>query len=319
MKKLLLIVFIFIQFNQIKSQVVFCPKGAEWRYNFFFVAGGNPQFQKTYNEKIYYLKDSVVGSDTYKVLKHNWFYPYCSGEVYYTLIRQVGDTVFMSNTMTQGKWEILYNFNVQPGDSWQTKVLRGYGTPPYENFTIKVNSISTVTINSMPLKQLFVSYSTGVTPSYSATITERFGSNQFLFNYVGLDFGTCDGLLFNRFLCYTDQQFGNIQFGSTACDYGIYLGVSSLETKAYKVNVYPNPVIDKLRIKFEEDVSRNLKLSISSALGQEVLVKRIGSEYTKGLRESGLELDVRELKKGIYFLRVFDNGKLVATEKIIKE
>ena len=62
-----------------------------------------------------------------------------------------------------------------------------------------------------------------------------------------------------------------------------------------KVSIYPNPVIDKL---FIQGLSNPLKVSIYNVLGKLVL-----AEITSK------DIDVKQLSKGIYILKIIDEQK----------
>src|ERR1043165_6473023 len=105
MKQLLLLFLIFLVTTKIQAQVVFCPPGAEWHYNF------RTEFlQRTDNVTIKYVGDTLWGLDLLKILSATRFYvdQNCRS-VSRTLIKQKGDTIFMNNNRTQNSWQILYN------------------------------------------------------------------------------------------------------------------------------------------------------------------------------------------------------------------
>jgi len=114
MKKIYLLLISVAFFNNIFSQIKFCPPGAEWHYLFNTNnLNPKPHFE---NETVKYIGDSINGSDTIKILSHTRFlegfnYDY-SGK---TFIKQKGDTIFMRNKYTQNSWQILYNFSVGAG------------------------------------------------------------------------------------------------------------------------------------------------------------------------------------------------------------
>lgn len=62
-----------------------------------------------------------------------------------------GDTVFRYKN---NKFNILYNFGAQPGDTWDL----GIDTNQWlcSKSIIEVDSVKTITINEMPLRCLFV-------------------------------------------------------------------------------------------------------------------------------------------------------------------
>lgn len=123
-----------------------------------------------------------------------------------TLIKQKGDTIFFRNLITQHSWQILYNYAAPAGQSWQTKVdrLDPINGTYSVTYTITVDSAKNILVNNLNLKTLFAKYQViegpNIISSDAVQITERFGSNLFMFSYT--DFFASDGDLFYKFLCY---------------------------------------------------------------------------------------------------------------------
>lgn len=94
-----------------QTNIVFCPPGAEWNYNFKMTAGGAPPpHSYTYLEKIKYTRDTLMNGNFYKVIQHKEFFSRC-GDGYpgLTVLRQNGDTIFleMSLPIIPGKYSII--------------------------------------------------------------------------------------------------------------------------------------------------------------------------------------------------------------------
>ena len=320
MKGILLIVFIFLAV-EIKSQVIFSPPGSEWSYNYLLSMGGAPG-APTYLEKIRYSRDSVLGNDTVKFLTHNRFYLECSSlPVTQTLIRQSGDTVYMRNYATNHTWQILYNFNSLPGQSWQTviRIDASDTNPPKPlcSYTITVDSVSIISANGFNLKRLHVKYKcpsfgTSFPPytiEYPATITERYGCDAFMFNYFNETSGWCDNDWFTRFLCYKDNQFGNRQFTSYGCDYQNPLAIDLNSEMGGILQIFPNPVHNTVKITFRK--VEDYQIAIYNNLGEKIC--------TFMCRDLENELELGELQNGLYFLVVYNNQGFMAVRKFIKE
>ena len=305
MKNLLLLFTTLLIFNKNNAQIVFCPPGAEWHYNFVPVGSHNT----VVNETIKYVRDSVIGSETLKVLAHTRFYTRCnpaSLSPFITLIKQKGDTVFFSNSITQQTWQVLYNFAAQAGQGWQTTYLM-YGslTNTVVTKTCSVSSVSSVTLNNTALKRINIG---------SDYITERFGWNNFLFMFSGDPSCHSDQYAWN--LCYKDDSFGLQQFLSLPCDFsGAIPNGLEVYYKNNSIKIFPNPTSNILNLKLENQTgSENYEVRLVSVLGKEILSpQRIKNE------DENFVLDLSAVEKGIYFVQVFEKGKLVATEKIVKE
>ncbi len=76
----------------------------------------------------------------------------------------------------------------------------------------------------------------------------------------------------------------------------------------FKVNLYPNPANDKIKILVNSKNKTDLTIKITDVLGREI--KQL--EYEE-------EIDISYLEKGIYFLSLYQNSQLLVTKRIIKE
>jgi hypothetical protein len=307
MRKLILLFSILFLAKTIKAQIVFCPPGAEWHYSF-----GVPLSAAKENFKIKYVRDTTIGAEMFKVLQHRKFFYFCEHPPTskLTLIKQHGDTVFMRNPTTLNNWQVLYNFAAQPGQTW-TNVLKNSAGINI-TYTTYVDSVRYVTVNNYTLKQLAVNYAGISTYTNNYRITERLGVNGYLFNYDS--YQGCDDNFFLDFLCYQDNAFGIKQFTSYDCNYSNPLGINDkLETRNDKLKIYPNPSSGMLTIQLEDATLSNYNLKLINVLGQEEKLPELVKQ------NDIVTLNIQQLKKGIYFLHVFDKGKLICTEKIIKE
>ena len=81
------------------------------------------------------------------------------------------------------------------------------------------------------------------------------------------------------------------------------------------LKIYPNPTSKYLNIKFEgQNDFTDCKVRVISVLGQEMkLLSQI--DLKNGIKA----IDIQDLKSGVYFLEIFKEENLIATQKIIKE
>ncbi len=303
MRTTFLYIILLLTITRVKAQVVFCPPGAEWHSLFFgsiFMPGN------TYNEKIQYIGDSISGVDTIKILSHNRDYMSCDnfGRLSRTFLKQKGDTIFFNNIHTPG-WQILYNFAAQSGNGWQTTFsIAGFSIA----FNFQVQSVSTVTINGLALKQLSVT-----APHWGAasTITERLGANTFLFDFSRRSPSSCDGDWFLEPLCYKDNTFGTYMYSSDkSCDYFTqnYMGVEDHSGQT-ALKIYPNPAQDRISIELK-NYSESAVIVITNALGQPVMRKKIGKNDNW--------VNIESQVKGIYLIQLFEGEKLLGSQKLVK-
>ena len=115
------------------------------------------------------------------------------------------------------------------------------------------------------------------------------------------------------------NPFFFVKYDSTGCDSSltycasVIAGGKELEIKDNRLKIYPNPSGALLNIQATVAVITNCKLKLINVLGQEEKL----DEWVK--QNDIITLNIQQLKKGIYFLQVFDNSKLTHTEKIVKE
>lgn len=81
-----------------------------------------------------------------------------------------------------------------------------------------------------------------------------------------------------------------------------------------KPQLYPNPATDAIHITFEASKSALILLGIFDIEGKQVLIKT--SYFAKGTTE--VMLDIKSLKPGIYYVRIFDET-LPVNIKFIKQ
>ncbi|MEO6303088.1 MAG: T9SS type A sorting domain-containing protein, partial [Bacteroidia bacterium] len=85
--------------------------------------------------------------------------------------------------------------------------------------------------------------------------------------------------------------------------------VNELGMNDQELKIYPNPTSGILNLKIKDVTDlENYKLKITNLIGQTIL--EIKTEK---------QINIKELKGGIYFLQLYQKEKLIATKKIIKE
>lgn len=311
MKTVLLIIFMLFMSYTFRAQAVFCAPGAEWRYLFIRFAGPNPVYTMKYTG------DSIEGADTLKIIRYAAFFKRGVGDCSFNvLIRQRGDTVFMRNCHTLDSWQVLYNFSATPGQHWITTVKdsNSYGSYPLITHTVVVNAVSTVTINGMSLKKLFVSYcynspSTGA-QCESAEIVERIGCTSYLFNYYAPPPAVTDFDILWKPLCYKDNVLGIVNFEQNGCNY--YTGISKNELSGNPIQIYPNPASEQLSIYLSSASSDEFQVVLTDLSGREV--KRAILQSAKN------EVELQNLENGLYLLQMEDaRGKTIYQQKLLKQ
>ena len=91
------------------------------------------------------------------------------------------------------------------------------------------------------------------------------------------------------------------------------LGTASTnEINNFKFEIYPNPVIDIVNLSFENNFENMFKVEIYDALG------RLSFTQNKLPTGNKLSLNISELERGIYILKLYNNNK-ISVNRIIKK
>lgn len=310
MRKSFLIVVILLFGQSFFAQIVFCPSGAKWH---FLNKSGADSYPFERYEAVEYLRDSTVNGITAKVLNHTLFYTSNSEACRITLIKQVGDTVFLRNKFTQHTWQVLYNFNTTIGQGWQNSLhVNTYTATVIYNFTTKVDSVRTFINNGTNFKQMFVSVYLSGNPNnkVNSIITERYGANRFLF-YWSMPTPFFEVNYFTQILCYEDQNWPLQLFSSKPCNYSNSLGLIESTGELKNIKVFPNPVLNVITIKWEsEKASDTVEIKIYNSIGEKVKQSRL---------KNNEEILMDDLSNGLYFIEVYSNNRPVYISKIIKD
>jgi hypothetical protein len=318
MKKLLLIPILLFLIQKTQSQTVFCPPGAVWTYTYF------EMFTGTLNEQVKYVRDSVLGTDTVKVLRHFRYFKNMNimPGLKYTLVKKTGDIVYFRNLSTQHTWQVLYNFGASAGQSWQNTIHLFDSSPSTSTLTaiysIIVDSVNYTNVNGYNLKRLYVKYwsqyANPFTGYDAAVITERFGNHYFLFNFYNKNWMS-DGDQWPGILCYQDDAFGVKQFTSKPCN---YVGYNGLDDEAYinaGVKIYPNPATDFLYINIENAlIEEETNVRITDLLGRKF--KDVTISFTQA---EPAKVDISDLNNGLYLLCFVNNNKVIYRGKLLKQ
>jgi hypothetical protein len=90
-----------------------------------------------------------------------------------------------------------------------------------------------------------------------------------------------------------------------------FVGVKENSTNNSSIKIYPNPIKDKLTVEFENKNLEDIKFIITNSLGQLI------NANSKTIN-SKMEIDIGDLPKGIYYLKV-QNSSAQKVFKVIKE
>ena len=79
------------------------------------------------------------------------------------------------------------------------------------------------------------------------------------------------------------------------------------------LTVYPNPSRGQITVQLSQRASGDYKLRLSNIIGQEVRTIALKPE----LSGAGLQVDLSDLRTGMYFYSLVVDGKVVSTKRLV--
>ena len=92
-------------------------------------------------------------------------------------------------------------------------------------------------------------------------------------------------------------------------------GIFELNGEQLTVKVFPNPVLDRVTLQFDSNEKMTAQVVVSDLVGRRVLTQKMA--VVNG--DNQLEVDTNPLSRGIYFLQLMHNGKILFAEKVVKQ
>lgn len=94
---------------------------------------------------------------------------------------------------------------------------------------------------------------------------------------------------------------------------GVFTSTNDLSA-AGALNIYPNPTQDVAYLNINVEGLEDVTIRVINAVGQEVMTKTVNVSTDGGL----IEMDVKDLQQGMYFVRVTDGSKVAIRRLIIQ-
>lgn len=301
---------ITIEFGTKAQTTPWISQGAIWFYTWYGAGVGG-------NMKIEYTHDTILFGQTCEILKTTRYMYGMQGPglPIVLLSTQVlgndytysnGDTVFYLNG---NHFNILYNFGAQVNDRWNL----GVDTTDClcSRSIVKVDSISSVIINSTSHRVLYTSDSANSSIGITGKIIEHIGALNYLFPtgrncnpQIAVDF-----YMYN-FSCFQDNTMSYMLVSPDECENPYHVGITELAIGADKIECIPNPVENILKINFL--IENSYRICIYNLLGENII-------ETKNQNSQSVSIDMGNLTSGIY-IATFENKFGEKTSKrIIKK
>lgn len=300
MIKILQLFTLLLSFS-VSAQTVFLPSiGTKWHY--LYRAEGGYNILGYVNSTVEYKKDSVVDNETVKVLKFEKLFTTNTLGNILIFIKQRNDSVFFKHpTFTANTWQLLINYTALPNKKWSFTI--NYASTAI-TYTVRVNSVSTVTVNNYILKKMNVEYF----GFNNSVIYERFGDIGALLNIPYYDGNVHTFDYFLEPLCYEDSSLGLYQFSSKACDYPNGLNIYELTKNKSEFELFPNPATNHFIVKSDKtDFTEVLIYNSVGAVVRKETINPINEQtivYTSSL------------SSGIYFVQLKNKNLTSGFKKI---
>lgn len=279
-----------------------CPAGAKWTYS--YTNGGEYGYVE-----LLYTGDTVINSINCKKLKKT---QYAKGYISSTVgVYNLGSEITYEQNgvvyiRTSNNFDTLYNFNALIGDRWD--MIRVSPNCDVSS-NITVLDTGTIMINSIPLKflavNLHIASNLMSVSDYQDTIVETIGFTGSYFFPADYCNAPLDGHEGGSFRCYSDNNFNTYKpHYPGACD--SITEISEIKKEAL-INTYPNPALDYITINIDKMFGEVNRLELYNSFGQLVL-----------LPTQLLNIDIKELPKGLYFIKVANSRGIIAITKFLK-
>ncbi len=199
---------------------------------------------------------------------------------------------------SRAEFQMLFDINAQIADTWLWHVR---DLPFQDSVIVKVVSSSTIIINSIACKELFVTYINATSPwntTGSGRIIENIGDDFYLFPWV---YGACDGAFGGPLRCYDDATLGHYETGVVSeCNYRS-VGMNENSTSEPGISIYPNPAKNQVFIELNETKALlSGEIEIFNVFGTKL--------FSGGFPTRKYTIDIKKFPAGLYILSVNVDG-----------
>lgn len=293
---------ITLNFLNLKSQD-WASLGTEWYYTVNYFGSSNIGYSK-----IESVGDTVIKGINCRILERSELT--CDLRPSREYMYEDGNKIYYYE-FTRDTFNILYDFEVEEGDIIEYPLWPGV-IDFDSTYFVRVDSVKIIELNSIPLKHLFVSYSTDSTQFYGKdVIIEKIGSRTNLFP---VESPICDGPYIRELRCYSDTEIGTLEFVNVICD---LVKTDSEGLKTQQIELYPNPVQDALKIKNVKSINKELvevELEIYTLEGKKIYAKKLAL-----FSNQSEHINMSHLNRGFYVVRLIINNDNYYLTKLIKK
>ncbi|HNW99633.1 MAG TPA: T9SS type A sorting domain-containing protein [Bacteroidales bacterium] len=295
----------FLFCNNMNAQE-WAPVGAKWYYDFNIT----PSIGYV---KIEYIKDTIINSNTCKVLKKIRF-SYDYPGVYNTVslgneyIFQNGSKVY---NYKYGQFYLLYDFFANTNDIWTIAATNRDSQSGCDTIgKVKVDSTNIIIIKNDTFKIIYTSSYQNSDWVYTGPIVEKLGCIGYMLPEPYLCY--IDHNEGGNLRCYSDSFYAYQKDSLLPCDFINSIDETIIDDHFLKI--YPNPTNNILNISTTLQDGNTIELiEIYNCFGQLIKKTDINNSYKK----FNHIINIQSLSSGIYLMRIKTNYNYFE-KKIIK-
>ncbi len=248
--------------------------------------------------------DTLVGDTLYKKVYKYQLEP--SDGLFLPPYTRIGDPLLYGLLREDTIGHVVFGirFNVEPYHCFYSEdTLYDFSITQYDTIELCIGFMGPITFDTVYYENVFGYYRkhfiTTLASNYAGIqLYEGIGSYNGLLEEIGFAFKK--DVLGSELKCYTIGDISN-------CD----ILTQTKEVIAPGIKVYPNPLDGGyLYIQLPGNKNQNLELIISDVYGKTI--------YTNLLKPGSNEINLGELNKGLYFVTVLKENKLLLNKKILK-
>ncbi|MEI6766857.1 MAG: T9SS type A sorting domain-containing protein [Bacteroidota bacterium] len=295
MKNLLTILFSILFVTKMEAQNDFAPIGAVWKYRCMSAFDTS-----LHTCSLNSVADTIIQGRQCKILKKNVLGG-CDYRGFTEYMYSDSGKVFFFDS-NRNIFQLLFDINANVGDHFS--LIPSY--PSNDSIVFMADSISSMIINSISLKVLYIHY-IHKPPNlsvyvYNSKIIERIGFTSFMFPWDNI---SCAEGYTRPLGCYSDPILGFYDFGTiTNCS-----PASVIEPEENTFSIFPNPNNGKFTVSLD---SGNSRILIYNILGE-----LIHENIYSGTRQN-ISIELPFQSKGIYIVKIQSEKMLIAKKVIIE-
>ena len=286
------------------GQIEWAPHGAKWFYTFYSFDNWTGSYLTI--ETVEVKGDTIIENQPCKILQR-------SGDHWPALIFdfmfEENGKVYAYNGNT-GAFGLLYDFTKLENEYW--KVVMDTNSAQFVNndtFRVHVDSIRFTEQSGQNIKTFHVHYEVENENIKSDLIFDGIGSAQKMWMIEPSDLAVID-FYYQNLRCYDSPATGLLKFIDEPCD-SIPVATGEIEKLPFQLYLQPNPASGDCTVSFQLPTTTPAEILLSDSYGR-ILQRHPLPPGSESLTLSGLE-------RGLYFISLRVDGKVVRTEKFIKQ